>query len=151
MAREATDLQGVTAGEAIDAAKWAPLIDAPKVATYAEIHVEQGRELEDNGNQIGLVTATWGASKFAATVRGEQGHTGSTMMRDRRDALFGASLVIAGVRRLTEEFEEGQLQASVSQLTLEPNSPVTIAREVRFNVDLRSPSAQVLELSLIHI
>ena len=67
------------------------------------------------------------------------------MMRDRRDALFGASLVIAGVRRLTEEFEEGQLQASVSQLTLEPNSPVTIAREVRFNVDLRSPSAQVLE------
>ena len=144
-AREATDLQGMTAGEAIDAAKWAPLIDVPELATYAEIHVEQGRELEDNGNQIGLVTATWGARKFVATVHGEQGHTGSTMMRDRRDALFGASLVIAGVRRLTEEFEEGQLQASVSQLTLEPNSPVTIAREVRFNVDLRSPSAEVLE------
>ena len=144
-ARAATDLQGMTAGEAIDAAKWAPLIDVPELATYAEIHVEQGRELEDNGNQIGLVTATWGARKFAATVHGEQGHTGSTMMRDRRDALFGASLVIADVRRLTEEFEEGQLQASVSQLTLEPNSPVTIAREVRFNVDLRSPSAEVLE------
>ena len=144
-ARAATDLQGMTAGEAIDAAKWAPLIDVPELATYAEIHVEQGRELEDNGNQIGLVTATWGARKFVATVHGEQGHTGSTMMRDRRDALFGASLVIAGVRRLTEEFEEGQLQASVSQLTLEPNSPVTIAREVRFNVDLRSPSAEVLE------
>ena len=144
-ARAATDLQGMTAGEAIDAAKWAPLIDVPELATYAEIHVEQGRELEDNGNQIGLVTATWGARKFVATVHGEQGHTGSTMMRDRRDALFGASLVIADVRRLTEEFEEGQLQASVSQLTLEPNSPVTIAREVRFNVDLRSPSAEVLE------
>lgn len=150
-AREATDLQGMTAGEAIDAAKWAPLIDIPELATYAEIHVEQGRELEDNGNQIGLVTATWGARKFAATVHGEQGHTGSTMMRDRRDALFGASLVIAGVRRLTEEFEEGQLQASVSQLTLEPNSPVTIAREVRFNVDLRSPSAEVLEKARVRV
>lgn len=150
-AREATDLQGMTAGEAIDAAKWAPLIDVPELATYAEIHVEQGRELEDNGNQIGLVTATWGARKFAVTIHGEQGHTGSTMMRDRRDALFGASLVIAGVRRLTEEFEEGQLQASVSQLTLEPNSPVTIAREVRFNVDLRSPSAEVLEKARVRV
>ena len=143
-ARAATDLQGTTVGEAIDGAKWAPLIDAPKVATYAEIHVEQGRGLENNGNQIGLVTATWGAKKFVATVRGEQGHTGSTMMRDRRDALFGASLIIAAVRRLTEEFAEGRLQASVSQLTLEPNSPVTIAREVQFNVDLRSPDSGVL-------
>lgn len=143
-ARAAEDLQGTTAGEAIDAAAWAPLITPPEVASYAEIHVEQGRGLEDNGNQIGLVTATWGAAKFVATVRGEQGHTGSTMMRDRKDALFGASLIIAAVRALTDEFAEGQLQASVSQLTLEPNSPVTIAREVRFNIDLRSPDSEVL-------
>lgn len=143
-ARAAEDLQGTTAGEAIDAAAWAPLITPPEVASYAEIHVEQGRGLEDNGNQIGLVTATWGAAKFVATVRGEQGHTGSTMMRDRKDALFGASLIIAAVRALTDEFAEGQLQASVSQLTLEPNSPVTIAREVRFNIDLRSPDSDVL-------
>ena len=33
----------------------------------------------------------------------------------------------------------------MSQLTLEPNSPVTIAREVRFNVDVRSPSTEVLD------
>ena len=46
---------------------------------------------------------------------------------------------------LAGESAEGQLQASVSQLTLEPNSPVTIAREVRFNVDVRSPSAEVLD------
>ena len=46
---------------------------------------------------------------------------------------------------LAGESAEGQLQASVSQLTLEPNSPVTIAREVRFNVDVRSPSTEVLD------
>ncbi len=31
------------------------------------------------------------------------------------------------------------------QLTLEPNSPVTIAREVRFNIELRSPNSETLE------
>src|SRR5699024_3842848 len=92
-----------------------------------------------------LVTATWGARKFQLTVNGEQGHTGSTLMADRKDALFGASLVISAVRRLTSNYQMGQLQASVSQLTLEPNSPVTIAREVKFNVDLRSPDSEVLE------
>ncbi|OFN78313.1 MULTISPECIES: M20 family metallo-hydrolase [unclassified Corynebacterium] len=144
-ALSATDLAGITVAQAQEEAGWAPRGEAPKLAAYAEIHVEQGKELEAAGNTIGLVTATWGAKKFQAVVSGEQGHTGSTLMADRKDALFGASLIIASVERLTHEFAEGQLQASVSQLTLEPNSPVTIAREVRFNVDVRSPSTQVLD------
>ncbi|TRX33646.1 M20 family metallo-hydrolase [Corynebacterium guaraldiae] len=144
-AYSATDLAGVTVAQAQEEAGWSPRGEAPKLAAYAEIHVEQGKELEAAGNTIGLVTATWGAKKFQAVVSGEQGHTGSTLMADRKDALFGASLIIASVERLTHEFDEGQLQASVSQLTLEPNSPVTIAREVRFNVDVRSPSTEVLD------
>lgn len=143
-AQSVTDLAGVTVAQAQEEAGWAPREEAPTLAAYAEIHVEQGKELEAAGNTIGLVTATWGARKFQAVVSGEQGHTGSTLMADRRDALFGASLIISAVQRLTREFPEGKLQASVSQLTLEPNSPVTIAREVRFNVDLRSPSSEVL-------
>ncbi|APT82060.1 M20 family metallo-hydrolase [Corynebacterium ammoniagenes] len=139
-----TDLSGTTVSEAIGRANWQPVQASPVISEYAEIHVEQGKELEHAGNQIGLVTATWGARKFQLTVKGEQGHTGSTLMSDRKDALFGASLVIASVRRFTDQFEPGQLQASVSQLTLEPNSPVTIAREVIFNVDLRSPESSVL-------
>ena len=144
-ARSVTDLAGVTVAQAQEAAGWSPRGEAPTLAAYAEIHVEQGKQLEASGNTIGLVTATWGAKKFQAVVSGEQGHTGSTLMADRHDALFGASLIIAEVERLTHEFEAGQLQASVSQLTLEPNSPVTIAREVRFNVDVRSPSTEVLD------
>ena len=144
-ALESEDLAGTTVAEAFEEAKWTPVEEAPKVVSYGEIHVEQGKGLEAAGNTIGLVTATWGAKKFQAVVHGEQGHTGSTMMADRRDALFGASLIIAEVQRLTREFPEFELQASVSQLTLEPNSPVTIAREVRFNIDLRSPNSETLE------
>ncbi|WP_145941819.1 M20 family metallo-hydrolase [Corynebacterium glyciniphilum] len=140
-----TDHAGVTVADALAEADWTPVVAPPEIAAYAEIHVEQGRILEDTGTTIGLVSATWGARKFRVTVHGEQGHTGSTLMSDRRDALFGASLVIAAVRRMTEEVPAGSLQASVSQMVVEPNSPVTIAREVTMNLDLRSPDTDILQ------
>jgi N-carbamoyl-L-amino-acid hydrolase len=141
----ATDRAGVRVSDALAEADWMPVCPPPDVAAYAEIHVEQGRVLEDTGTAVGLVSATWGARKFLVTVHGEQGHTGSTLMADRRDALYGASLVISAVRRMTEEVSPGSLQASVSQLTVEPNSPVTIAREVTMNIDLRSPDSGTLQ------
>lgn len=147
VARAATDLSGVTVAEAQRNAGWSPVVtggDVPQAAAYLEIHVEQGKELERAGAPIGLVTSTWGARKFRVTVRGEQGHTGSTLMADRQDALFGAALIIAGARRMTDGAEPGMLQASVSTMEVLPNSPVTIAREVRMNLDLRSPDAGVL-------
>ena len=66
-------------------------------------------------------------------------------MADRRDALYGAALVIAAARDLTGEFEPGLLHSSVSQLSGAcPTPPVTIARQVVMNLDLRSPDEAVL-------
>ena len=146
-----TDAHGTSVAEALASAPEprpaCPEAAAPilaDVARYAEIHVEQGRVLEETGTQIGLVDRTWAAAKYRVTVRGAQSHTGSTRMHERRDALYGAALVIAGVRELTEEFEPGLLHTSVSELYVLPNSPVTIAREATMNVDLRSPDESVL-------
>ncbi|MEQ3553338.1 M20 family metallo-hydrolase [Pseudonocardia nematodicida] len=117
------------------------------VAGYAEIHIEQGRELEDAGRTVGLVEATWAARKYDLTVTGEQSHTGSTVMADRRDALLGASELVVLARELTERLStaDSPLHTSVSRLTVAPNSPVTVAREVRMNLDLRSPDEDLLE------
>ncbi|MFF7161230.1 M20 family metallo-hydrolase [Streptomyces sp. NPDC008086] len=117
----------------------------PDVAAYAEIHIEQGRELEDQGITIGLVDATWAARKYQVVVRGEQSHTGSTVMADRHDALFGASLLVVAVRELAERSTDVPLHTSVSEMTVEPNSPVVVAREVRLHVDLRSPDEAHLD------
>ncbi|MFI9630572.1 M20 family metallo-hydrolase [Streptomyces sp. NPDC052042] len=116
----------------------------PDVAAYAEIHIEQGRELENEGVTIGLVDSTWAARKFQVVVRGEQSHTGSTVMADRRDALFGASLLVVAVRELAEQSKDFPLHTSVSEMSIEPNSPVVVAREVRMHVDLRSPDEEFL-------
>ncbi|MFI0464226.1 M20 family metallo-hydrolase [Saccharopolyspora sp. 5N102] len=117
----------------------------PELAAYAEIHIEQGRELENAGTTIGLVGSTWAARKYQVIVRGEQSHTGSTIMSDRRDALFGASLLVVAVRELAERSAAVPLHTSVSEMYIEPNSPVVVAREVRMHVDLRSPDEAFLE------
>lgn len=144
-ARATSDLAGTTVAQALgtpSAPGTAPTLDS--VARYAEIHIEQGRILEETGTQVGIVDKTWAAAKYRVTVDGDQSHTGSTRMVDRRDALYGAALVIAAARELTEEFEPGLLHSSVSQLQVLPNSPVTIARQVVMNLDLRSPDEAVL-------
>lgn len=145
------DPAGTTVAQALAAGHRAPDGNAPvlaQVARYAEIHIEQGRNLEESGTQVGIVDRTWAASKYRVTVDGAQSHTGATRMEDRRDALFGAALVIAAARELAAEFEPGLLHTSVSELYVLPNSPVTIARQVLMNLDLRSPDESVLALAM---
>jgi N-carbamoyl-L-amino-acid hydrolase len=110
-----------------------------EVAAYAEIHIEQGRELDKAGIGIGLVDSTWAANKYEIVVHGDQAHTGATAMADRRDALYGAALAVVAVRELAGHYGE-DLHTSCGQLTVYPNSPVVVAREVHLHLDLRSPS-----------
>lgn len=116
----------------------------PETVGYAEIHVEQGRGLERDGITIGLVDSTWAARKYEVVVRGEQSHTGSTVMADRKDALAGAAALIVAARELAERHLEPALHTAVSQLQVEPNSPVVVARQVTMNFDLRCADLDVV-------
>ena len=142
-----TDAAGETVSSALASGHRQTGEDAPSladVANYAEIHIEQGRILQEQGVQIGIVDKTWAASKYRVTVNGNQSHTGATRMEDRQDALYGSALIISAARDLAAEFEPGLLHTSVSEMQVLPNSPVTIARQVLMNLDLRSPDEDVL-------
>ncbi|MEH3088472.1 MAG: M20 family metallo-hydrolase [Microbacterium arborescens] len=143
-----TDPSGTTVAEALDAIDGRGTFGGLDVAAYLEIHVEQGRELEDTGTTIGLVSTTWTAHKLEVVVTGEQSHTGAARMIDRRDALYGAAELIVATRRLIDGFEPEQLHTAVSEMYLDPNSPVAIAREVRMLVDIRSPERATLETAV---
>ncbi|MGW1677320.1 M20 family metallo-hydrolase [Saccharopolyspora sp. NPDC002376] len=140
-----TDPAGISVRTALDEIGTIGNYTGPGVAAYAEIHIEQGRELENDGITIGLVDSTWAARKYQVVVRGDQSHTGSTIMPDRRDALFSASLLVVAARELAEESQSAPLHTSVSEMFIEPNSPVVVAREVRMHLDLRSPDETVLD------
>ncbi|QIK63629.1 M20 family metallo-hydrolase [Leucobacter viscericola] len=139
------DRGGVTVVEALDALGERGNFEGLDVASYAEIHVQQGRSMEQDGVTIGLVDATWAAHKFEFKITGEQAHSGSTLMSDRRDALLGAARLIVAVRELVDEFEQGMLHSACGEIDVYPNSPVVVASQVKLLLDFRSPSEDVLK------
>ncbi|MFI8850023.1 M20 family metallo-hydrolase [Streptomyces sp. NPDC053499] len=138
------DADGVTVAEALASIGHTGSGAGPVAAACAEIHIEQGRSLEDSGTTIGLVHSCWAAEKFTVTVHGEQAHTGSTVIADRRDALLGASRLVVLLRELADRYPDGVLHTSVGQLTVLPNSPVVVPRQVDLTMDLRSADEEVL-------
>ncbi|GAA3702430.1 M20 family metallo-hydrolase [Arthrobacter ginkgonis] len=138
------DLAGTTVAEALEAIGYLGTDARPEVAGYAEIHIEQGRILEREGLALGAVDYSWYTQKLDIEVLGEQSHTGATAMADRHDALVAASKVVLLVHDVTGKFEEEALVSSVGQLTLEPNSPIVVARRVHLVADLRSASPEIV-------
>ncbi|MFT4280011.1 M20 family metallo-hydrolase [Microbacterium sp.] len=148
---ETTDRFGVRVADALDDIDARGAFELGEVAGYAEIHIEQGRSLEEQGITIGVVEATWSAHKYDVLVRGDQSHTGATRMADRKDAILGAAHLITRVRDLCDLFPVEALHTSVGELDAFPNSPVTVAGEVRMLVDLRAPSSETLVSAGAHL
>lgn len=138
------DLRGVTVRDALESIGYLGSDARPEIAAYAEIHIEQGRILEREGLPIGAVDASWHTQKLDIEVLGEQSHTGATLMGDRHDALLGAAKVIQRVHEVTDLFPPETLVSSVGQLTLEPNSPIVVARRVHLVADLRADEREVV-------
>jgi N-carbamoyl-L-amino-acid hydrolase len=139
------DPRGVTVQQALQAIDGVGRDAIPEVASYAELHIEQGRSLEDDGITIGVVASTWSAHKYTVLVRGEQAHTGSAAMADRRDALLAASHLVVAVNELVGHFPVEQMHTSVGELYVRPNSPVVVAREVELLIDIRAIESTMLE------
>ncbi|QDG68365.1 M20 family metallo-hydrolase [Pseudarthrobacter sp. NIBRBAC000502772] len=138
-----TDAGGVSVRDALDAIGCRGDYEGPEAAFCAEIHIEQGRSMEREGITIGLVHSNWAANKYEFVVHGEQAHTGSTVIADRKDALLGASMMVVAARELADKFP-GVLHTSVGQLTVYPNSPVVVPSRVSLLLDLRSADEVVL-------
>ncbi|MFK0002994.1 M20 family metallo-hydrolase [Paenarthrobacter sp. NPDC090522] len=137
------DAAGVTVRDALDAIGCRGSYEGPEAAYCAEIHIEQGRSMEREGITIGLVSSNWAANKYEFVVHGEQAHTGSTVIADRKDALLGASMLVVAARELADRFP-GVLHTSVGQLNVYPNSPVVVPSRVNLLLDLRSADEAVL-------
>ncbi|MGP5593500.1 M20 family metallo-hydrolase [Corynebacterium flavescens] len=139
------DLGGTTVREALESIGYLGEDEAPVPASYAEIHIEQGRLLERHAIAIGAVTQSWYTQKLNVKVLGEQSHTGATIMKDRHDALPAASLLVLKTEEVVEEFEEEQIVTSVGQFNVEPNSPIVVPREVNLVIDLRGHRREDVE------
>ncbi|WP_181273936.1 M20 family metallo-hydrolase [Brevibacterium oceani] len=140
-----TDLDGTSVAEALATIGYDGTDTPPEAITYAEIHIEQGRILEREATDIGVVESSWYTQKLDIDVLGEQSHTGATAMADRHDALVAAAKVVLAVAEVVDEFDDEALVSSVGQHVVEPNSPIVVPRRVHMVADLRSSDPAIVQ------
>jgi N-carbamoyl-L-amino-acid hydrolase len=109
------------------------------IGAYFELHIEQGKLLEDAGCAIGVVTHALAQTWFDVTVEGEEAHGGSPMA-GRRDAMMAAAPLIAAIEEIALESgtawsEPGR--ATVGRLTVYPDSRNICPSRIWFSVDTR--------------
>ena len=138
--------RGLTVGEALERIGYrgtAP-VGGRTPACYFELHIEQGPEMARDDAEIGIVTGSFQARYFVATVRGEQAHVGPTPMADRRDAMVAAARLILEVDKIGRAHgPDGR--ANAPHLELYPNVRGVIPSVVNVSCDVRHRERTVLE------
>ncbi|MGF1614579.1 MAG: M20 family metallo-hydrolase [Gammaproteobacteria bacterium] len=139
-----TDRDGVSVKQALKLNP-VPVAAPPTVACYVEAHIEQGPVLEAEQVAIGVVTEIQGARRLEVRLVGQQAHAGTTPRAYRKDALRAACAAIQSMDQLSVSLSD-DLRFTVGRFDVCPNSPNTIAGEVSFTIDLRSPKESELDV-----
>ena len=119
--------------------------DAATILACFELHIEQSDRLEKEQIDIGVVTDIPGIYRYMITVTGQAGHSGTTRMLGRKDALVSASQLITAVETYAsqlEKIENRHFVATIGQIDVRPNGAATIPEEVNMMLDIRASSTQ---------
>ena len=117
----------------------APTIDLDRAAGFLEVHIEQGRLLDEADDDLGVVTDVRAPVRHEVTVEGAYDHSGATPMGLRRDALAGAAAMVTEIQRVAREAAtEGDLVATVGDLDPVDGAMNVVCGEAGFPLDVRS-------------
>lgn len=136
------DASGRSIAEAIEKEGWhegAIVIHYEPRSTcgYVELHIEQGRVLEEAGEPACVVSAISGQARVTVALNGLADHAGTTPMPLRRDALAGAAACILEAESVARA--EPPLVITVGSISIHPGASNCIPGSARFTIDLRHP------------
>ena len=114
------------------------------LAAYLELHIEQGRVLENEGLPVGVVTGIAAPVWRRLVFSGETGHAGTTPMQIRHDALAAAAEVAAVVE--DEASATGTSVGTIGQMGVEPGGINIIPGRVELSLDLRDIDEETRDL-----
>ena len=141
------DIEGVSVRNALEEIGY--LGDTPcdyrenGLESYFELHIEQGPKLEAANKKVGVVTAVQGMKWFSVKVSGVEGHSGTTPMDRRSDAMVIAARLIAAVNDTAKSTGLGV--ATVGVITNDTQSQSTIPSGVEFIIDVRCSTDKMVE------
>ncbi|HEY4552869.1 MAG TPA: Zn-dependent hydrolase [Bacillaceae bacterium] len=106
------------------------------IHAFLELHIEQGKRLEAEGKNIGVVNGIAGPSWGSITFYGETDHAGNTPMEYRRDTVAAAGEFILAVEKMPRKFSETAV-ATVGKIHVHPNGTNVISGKTEVVVDAR--------------
>ncbi|NOK86201.1 MAG: Zn-dependent hydrolase [Chloroflexi bacterium AL-W] len=110
--------------------------DAKSLLGYLEVHIEQGRRLEQAGLDIGVVTSIVGVRSFWLHFIGEAAHAGTRPMPERRDAIWGAMNFIQHARQMVlDQFQPGVMNCG--EIAIEHSAFNIVPSDVRISLEFR--------------
>lgn len=108
-------------------------------AAFLELHIEQGRVLEESGDRLGAIEAIAAPVRFRLRLTGRADHSGATPMGLRRDALAGAAEVILAVERRASTALG--VVGTVGTARVEPGAINVVPGVVELGIDVRGTVA----------
>ena len=111
------------------------------VETYVELHVEQGRNLVEQGAAVGVASAIWPHGRYRLDLAGQGNHAGTTAMADRRDPMltFARAVLIA-----TDAARTAGQRATFGRIHVHPGNTNAIPDAVRAWLDARAETEEGL-------
>lgn len=104
---------------------------------FAELHIEQGKVLEQTGHNIGIVHNIAAPTRFKLHIKGVADHSGATPMGMRKDALVSAAKLILAVNEAATDEKANGTVGTVGVVDIDPGSINVVPGEVTLWVDVR--------------
>lgn len=109
-----------------------------------ELHIEQGPILEAEKKDIGVVTCVLGMVNYRIKIYGVSDHAGTTPMKYRHDALYGAAKVLQYLHDELDKLDP-ELVYTTGEIVCHPNVHTVIPDFVEFSLDARHEDPKVIE------
>jgi len=116
-----------------------------EIASYLELHIEQGGVLYEEKIDIGVVEGIVGVYWWDVTVEGFANHAGTTPMNQRHDALLAAAKYIEAVNRVVTSIP-GRQVGTVGKIQAFPGAFNVIPGKVTTSLGLRDLDGSKVQL-----
>ena len=116
------------------------------VKEYLELHIEQGKVLEETNTRVGVVSTIAGPRRWKLQLKGLAEHSGATPMSMRQDALCAAAEIVLAVEQIgRREAALCESVATVGVLQNSPNALNVVPGAAELGIDLRGSRLDSLD------
>lgn len=110
--------------------------DFSNAKCYIEAHIEQGDRLYSDKIDIGVVSGIVSVIRYKVTAIGQSNHAGTTMMKNRKDAMVAMARLISEAEEECKKIDD-TLVFTVGTIQLWPGSENVIPGKVECTFEIR--------------